>query len=249
MITHDEMCTSVASAIRHGLDRNGRTVSQLAEITLLNRRTLWRMMNGHGLPNLYDADQIEGAEAERSELEQQVENMEEALEESSVTAYELRLEFVKATTLKKKHVPDAINYLLSAMGEGETPKIATLSDVLGIQADLDWKEKSKARQEAYSKLLAENPDKALLFMAYAISGDDSNTDYVATSWRNDQFPVFCDNDRLNRLYDFLELLGYQISDEERLLMSGEHPAFAPGNEQQANEPDEDEDDYEEDADD
>ena len=196
-----------------------------------------------------DADQIEGAEAERSELEQQVENMEEALEESSVTAYELRLEFVKATTLKKKHVPDAINYLLSAMGEGETPKIATLSDVLGIQADLDWKEKREARQEAYSKLLKENPDKALLFMAYAISGDDSNTDYVATSWRRDQFPLFYDNDRLNRLYDFLELLGYQISDEERLLMSGEHPAFAPGKEQQANEPDEDEDEYEEDADD
>ena len=46
-----------------------------------------------------------------------------------------------------------------------------------------------------------------------------------------------DSDRLNRLYDFLELLGYQISDEERLLMSGEHPAFAPGAEQQAQEQD------------
>ena len=55
MITHDEMCASVASAIRHGLDRNGMTVSELPEITMLNRRTLWRMMNGHGLPNLYNA--------------------------------------------------------------------------------------------------------------------------------------------------------------------------------------------------
>ena len=184
-----------------------------------------------------DADELSAAEAEASELAREVEKTAAILEVSSQTAYELRLDFVKGTSLKKKNVPDAVRFLLSAMSEGETPKIGTLSDVLGIQADLDWKEKREARQEAYSKLLKENPDKALLFMAYAISGDDSNTDYVATSWRRDQFPLFYDNDRLNRLYDFLELLGYQISDEERLLMSGEHPAFAPGAEQQAQEQD------------
>lgn len=35
------------------------------------------------------------------------------------------------------------------------------------------------------------------------------------------------------MYDFLEMLGYQISDEERLLMSGEHPGFQPGKDEDA----------------
>lgn len=184
---------------------------------------------------------------EKSELELQVENMEQALEESSIAAYQLRLAFIQGHNLKKKSIPDALHFLMSSLGMGQSVDSGALRNILGVPRDLKWQEQGEARKEAFTKLLATDPDKALLFLAYATSWDSKGAGYFDTSWRTDRFPLFSDNEKLNRLYDFLELLGYQISDEERLLMSGEHPAFQPGKEQQAENPDEE--DEEEDDDD
>lgn len=186
---------------------------------------------------------------EQSELELQVVATEAVLEASTETAFEIRLAFIKATTLKKKNVPDATAFLLTLLSKGNSMQDSTMNRMLDIPEGLSWSESRVARAEAFDNLMQHNPDKALLFMAYALSGDTKRQSFFETSYRNDRFPVYEENPRLASLYDFLELLGYQISDEEMLLMSGKHPAFEPGAEQLAQDLEEEDEEEDEEADD
>ena len=59
----------------------------------------------------------------------------------------------------------------------------------------------------------------MLTVAYLLSGDDDYS-YIR-SWNGvwDECPT------IDRLYHYLERLGYQISDDEKKLMDGSHELF------------------------
>lgn len=189
-----------------------------------------------------DAEELDEEDNEKAELARQVKEVEKTLDDSSAVAYRLRLDFIRSTPLRKKHIPDTLAYLMRQLNDNRAPSHKTKAAALNVETGKGWSEDRKAASDSFDALMSKDPDKALLIIAYAVSDDDAENSYVESSWRNDEYPVYCENKKLDALYDFLELLGYQISDEERLLMSGEHPAYQPGAEQQAENPDEEDED-------
>lgn len=183
-----------------------------------------------------DAEELDEEDNEKAELARQVKEVEKTLDDSSAVAYRLRLDFIRNTPLRKKHIPDALAYLMRQLNDSRGPSHKTKAAVLGVETGKGWSEDREAASRAFDDLMSKDPDKALLVMAYAVSDDDAENDYIEGSWNQHMFPTFRKNKKLDALYDFLELLGYQISDEERLLMSGEHPAFEPGAKQRAENP-------------
>lgn len=192
---------------------------------------------------LYEVKDPDGEEASeskaKSERKRQIEEACAVLTEATDTAYALRINFIKQKALAKKDRDLAVNYLLSFLGSVRANVNSdVLCDLLDVDKALGWSESREAQKKEFAKLLDADPNKALLYTICSMV--DAHDDYVNT-WGNWRFPAYTECPKLDLFYDFLELIGYQISDEERLLMSGEHPAFQPGKEQQANEPDEEDD--------
>lgn len=192
---------------------------------------------------LYEVKDPDGEEASeskaKSERKRQIEEACAVLTEATDTAYALRINFFKQKALAKKDRDLAVNYLLSFLGSVRANvNSGVLCDLLDVDKSLGWSETRDAQKKEFAKLLDADPNKALLYAICAMV--DANDDYVNT-WGSWRFPAFSESHELDLLYDFLELIGYQISDEERLLMSGEHPAFRPGIEESAVEAEDDED--------
>lgn len=68
-------------------------------------------------------------------------------------------------------------------------------------------------------LFGDNPDKAMLKVAYCLSGD-SEFEYIQT-WSGSH----TESEETDKLYECLERLGYQMSDEEKKLQDGTHELF------------------------
>ena len=83
------------------------------------------------------------------------------------------------------------------------------------------------------------PELSLLYIAYSYWGDSQNNRY------NDWNGCYSSNASLDRIYEFLKVLGYEESDEETALRNGTSELYAP----QAEDDDEDYDDEEFDEDD
>jgi ParB family chromosome partitioning protein len=69
------------------------------------------------------------------------------------------------------------------------------------------------------KYFEENPVKPMLITAYLLSGDDCNS-YIRY-WSGE----YVQNTAIDKLYEHLERLGYQISDDEKKLQDGTHELF------------------------
>ena len=177
-----------------------------------------------------DENAVSGEDIEQTQRMAEIEKTYKALIESSNTAHALRLAFVQGLNVGKKHVPmmtDTLIMRLGMSGPGSGISTETLADLLNIKtSDLKWEEARQARYDAFGELMKANREKALLYVTYAVLGDREYRRYV-NSWHG-RFPTFKENSDLDATYDFLEALGYKISDEETLLMSGKHPLFAPG---------------------
>jgi hypothetical protein len=95
--------------------------------------------------------------------------------------------------------------------------------MLGVKSlkGIDWRGKREMLLEKYR----ENPERAMLCLAYCYGDDGEYSNYhSAESW-NDYIIVHKKNDKLDALYDFLIALGYEMSDEEQQLRDGTHPLF------------------------
>ena len=66
--------------------------------------------------------------------------------------------------------------------------------------------------------VASQPERCLLIVTY-LSLDSENENYF--DWRND----YRENENLDMVYDFLEKLGYEMSDDEQALKNGTHELF------------------------
>ena len=71
--------------------------------------------------------------------------------------------------------------------------------------------------EDISEQIRKEPERHLLLITYALM-EPRNSLF---DWRFE----FCRSEKLEALYDFLEELGYQVSDEERALLDGTHELF------------------------
>lgn len=80
--------------------------------------------------------------------------------------------------------------------------------------------------EAFAKLQAEKPMWVLLVFAYWYA--DRTEGYIKHDWNADKKEwqiIHKENKRLDKIYQFLESIGYEMSDEERQLADGTHELF------------------------
>lgn len=160
------------------------------------------------------------------------------LEEASLRAYTLRLNFIKNCTVAcaKKHLSAIVEfYGQYIMDRAASPgsvclgmDFVELSNLLGIA------DKSGAKVDAaeWKAATVRAPEYALLAAAFLLA-DGNKMNYFYTTWS--QLPncseyVYVPAKKINKdldaIYALLSELGYEMSDEEKMLQDGSHPLLA-----------------------
>ena len=178
-------------------------------------------------------------EIERAKAREERERRTTALKEASERAYELRVEFLKnlSNATAKKHIKE----IAALLGE----RAYTAGYYAGFRRELcnqllNIEAAETAKFSEAEETIKRSPELSLLYIAYSYWGDTKSNHY------NDWNGCYSGNENLDRLYDFLNALGYEESDEETALRNGTSELFAPRAE---DEDDEDYDDEEFDEDD
>lgn len=136
-------------------------------------------------------------------------------------AFELRRDFVKGLYVKKKQTETIMQFAIwsfaqSSWGYG---RIVTPDDFCQY-CDLPDNEKKGLFQKLAHGDGKLPTEKALLIMAYCNFHDSEREKY--NGFNGDH----CENKKLDTLYEFLEKLGYELSDTERELKDGTHALYA-----------------------
>lgn len=147
--------------------------------------------------------------------------------------FSLRFEFVSWFGGAQKHVADICRFAANVIvGDGDWSRdmvnTELLAELLGV--DIDENMDYTTFKAELEKPVAEKPEYALLASAFASIDDDDNG-YFDKTWDRDTrmwHYVHSPNEELDRLYDLLVSLGYEMSDEERAIQDGSHELFQPG---------------------
>lgn len=101
-----------------------------------------------------------------------------------------------------------------------------LSSLLGVRIDeKEWDGNGLTDYGAIRTALEAFPEKTLLCMAYC-SVDHERNGYFRRAWNCGAYEyVYNANPELDSLYEVLTALGYEMSDEEKQMQSGDHPWF------------------------
>lgn len=141
-----------------------------------------------------------------------------ALEEISKRAYQLRNEFICeiSNTKAKKNMGVIIEYSLRVMlGDYYNMDYQDFTEYLGIEVDDEIEELDF---NVIAEHVAAQPERHMLIATY-LSLDSENEHYYDWNNRHDT------NEALDTVYDFLEKLGYEMSDEEKSMRDGTHELF------------------------
>ena len=162
-----------------------------------------------------EEDEVEKARREAREKENiRVKKVQELAER----AYQLRYEFIKNFNPKGSHIA-IIERMLWDMAcfEGAGNVIQQIDKMCGtdIGSCDTYEEISSAAEDYFDN----NPVKPMLTVAYLLSGDDGYSYIISWNGGWNECPT------IDRLYHYLEKLGYQISDDEKKLMDGSHELF------------------------
>ncbi len=158
----------------------------------------------------------QSAEAERLEKHRQ---RRAGLEEATDRAFQLRRAFVKHYAGAKKHAHDIMVFAaLVLVNDSYYSLDDETLDMLGIAYDEEDEEKNTAQIKAAA---IQSPERGLLVAAYCNGADSPNAKYYSYLDYS-----HCKCPELDFLYEFLEKIGYEISDEERALRDGSHERFA-----------------------
>ena len=156
----------------------------------------------------------------------------EQFTETTKLMYELRRDFVKELTPAecKKHLPAILVYAMPLLSEYKcADDDENVLSLLGIGLDEQMQEGIELEDalrmfNAYST----EPEKVLLVMAFD-AVDDEREGYWETSWdyktRTNDY-IHGDNENLDRTYELLTTLGYEMADDEKALQDGTHQLFA-----------------------
>lgn len=168
----------------------------------------------------------EEATRRKEEKRQLLEQKKEKLQEITERHYELRSEFVANFKGIKKYADAIMHYtadtLIRVLKDRwaftlDTEMLAEILDIGMVENDLNSFE--------FAVSFGTQPEYSLLATVYATT-DKTSLSYWETRWTPD-VPVIAhvDNTRLTRLYDFLQTIGYEMSDEEKQMQDGTHPLF------------------------
>lgn len=165
-------------------------------------------------------DSQDDAEADKDREYREREERRNALETISKQAYQLRRNFIKemSNSVAKKNLHLIIKYYFAPLVEGFYPMRLDWDDYIDfITPGINDK---AAEKQLISDYIADEPEVMLLVSVY-LTLDGKHNGYF--DW-NGQYR---NNEALNRTYEFLEKLGYEISEEELALKNGTHELFAP----------------------
>ena len=160
-------------------------------------------------------------------------NLREArLKKLTKQAYRMRYDFVKNFTASKKHIKEIMSFLMSMMLRNiylDTDDILKMLDIDIIENPENnvnsWIETEKKKRDIITEKYNEQPER-ILFVTLYFGTCDSGTNkyYHARSW--EKKIAYDANEKLDKLYDFLISVGYEMSDEEQQLRDGTHELFA-----------------------
>ena len=164
--------------------------------------------------------------AEQIEKERSIRAAWKTLKEASGLAYQLRSKFVAGLSVTAKNqaqmLDGAMSFILMEVCYHGADRDACFG-ALGIDPGDYEKRKLENLRSAY--LEKQSGDKTVLpRLIYAAFADSKKPAY-STSYQDD-YPKFQKNPNADMLYDWLTSLGYEMSDEEKTLRDGTHPAFA-----------------------
>lgn len=161
---------------------------------------------------------------EKSECELRIDSANRELMRLTKTAYECRVNFVKNFTAVEKHKETIIKWLVMFAGceitDYCTYDRAYINSEIGADEKEHYVDAPKWRQ-----FIAEDK-RAPIVVTYALAGDDKRNGYYTAGWyasnNAKSAPEYRGNQSLDRIYEFLCELGYEMSETELQLQSGEH---------------------------
>lgn len=167
---------------------------------------------------------------EKSECEQRIDSANRELMRLTKTAYECRVNFVKNFTAVEKHKETIIKWLVQFAGRAITDYCSYnrkyINSEIGADEKAHYVDAPKWRQ-----FIAEDK-RASIVVAYALAGDDENRGYYTAGWyasnNAKSAPEYRGSQSLDRIYEFLCELGYEMSETELQLQSGEHELLKGG---------------------
>ena len=176
-----------------------------------NGITIWREMSDAEISEKNSADDEEKKEADRQrELDEEMQEAEEA-------AYELRKTFAQKYVGKTKDIARLIDELINRIMKDNAFSWNWSKRFYDLLFQVPKKD-----EEIIEELKNHSPAK-LLFAAVYTAFEDSCTN----GW-SDYRREYKKNNRLDGLYELLIDLGYEMSDEEIKLRTGEHEAYRKG---------------------
>lgn len=162
---------------------------------------------------------------EKSECEQRIDSANRELKRLTETAYECRVNFVKNFTAVEKHKETIIKWLVQFAGRTITGYCSCNGKYINSEIGADEKAHYDVDAPKWRQFIAEDK-RASIVIAYALAGDNENEGYYTTGWyvsdKSKSAPEYRGNQSLNRIYEFLCELGYEMSETELQLQSGEH---------------------------
>ena len=165
------------------------------------------------------------AKQEKSEAEKQYGRAKRFINKAAIDHYNLRLEFVKSLVNKSK-IKDCekicLDTLINDCDEygyinGSHNDIKTY-EKLGVYEGYYNKEKFISHKEQF-------PAGHMVAIVYAHLHDFDTLNCFESYYGNSKSNFFCDNKHLEKIYDFLEELGYETSDEEKSILNDTHPIY------------------------
>ena len=188
----------------------------------------YRVSNGQ--IDLYKDHQERGEteeERQRKEKDRARSRIRAELTEITDRHSSMRIEFVSSFSAPKTHLMEICKYAAGIiMGHGEWRRREIDAELVGTLLDIDVDDNMDyfAFETIVAQCIEESPEYGLLVCAYAsIEADDNG--YWAERWNTNKQEyeiVHEPNDGLDRLYNFLISLGYEMSDEEKAMQDGTH---------------------------
>ena len=161
---------------------------------------------------------------EKSECEQRIDSANRELKRLTETAYECRVNFIRSFTAVEKHKETIIKWLARFAGHTITDYCSFNRKYINSEIGADEKE-HYVDAPKWRQFIAEDK-RASIVIAYALAGDNENEGYYTTGWyvsnKSKSAPEYRGNQSLDRIYEFLCELGYEMSETELQLQSGEH---------------------------
>lgn len=169
--------------------------------------------------NNTDSPKASKNEKEKQEKLQRESERKEALGKLAEDAYNLRKKFITEFNPAPRHGKEIKRFLWSMLCfGGYEADVCDIDDLCGTKfKDVDtYEEKSGLVDEYFES----QPEKAMLQLAYLLSGDEKHSYiYLWSASYDDECP------NVDKLYECLERLGYQMSDDEKKLQDGTHELF------------------------